>query len=235
MAPSRQTADHLPLPPVPVSFQLEVTADDSHSDSNSDGDGGGDNEGAVQRTPPQQTVMLMPPPLHAPATPNSSSVLLSQTLAATLIISPSVSIQPSTCNSADLFPMIGGPQRVSSSISTRSTAPTIRRKVILQPGHSPLDWAKLKSSGKDLRNGIVQLQRFTLEDLALHKSRTDMWMAFRGKVYDVTCYSQFHPGGVPQLMRGAGKDATDLFFKVHPWINVDMVLDKCWIGYLISS
>lgn len=34
-------------------------------------------------------------------------------------------------------------------------------------------------------------------------------------------------------MRGAGKDATELFMKIHPWVNVDMLLDKCFVGYLI--
>ncbi|KAK6091747.1 Fe-S cluster-binding ribosome biosynthesis protein [Batrachochytrium dendrobatidis] len=127
----------------------------------------------------------------------------------------------------EMFPMIGGPQRAFT------TGPGIRRKVGLLPGYSPLDWARLKSSNTDMRAGITQLQRFTKEDLALHKSKTDMWMSFRGKVYNVTPYVSFHPGGSAQLMRGAGKDITELFLKIHPWVNIDMVLDKCWIGYLI--
>ncbi|KAI8925942.1 cytochrome b5-like heme/steroid binding domain-containing protein [Entophlyctis helioformis] len=142
-----------------------------------------------------------------------------------------------------MFPMLGGPQRVSSSSDRSSTAPGIarlgssapRRKVPLEPGHSPLDWAKLKASGADLRAGHTQLARFTLADLAQHRSRDDLWMAVHGKVYNVTPYVGFHPGGNGQLMRGAGKDATELLMKVHPWVNVDMVLDKCWIGYLVKS
>ncbi|EGF79627.1 hypothetical protein BATDEDRAFT_35179 [Batrachochytrium dendrobatidis JAM81] len=118
-----------------------------------------------------------------------------------------------------MFPMIGGPQRASLS-----TGPGIRRKVGLLPGYSPLDWARLKSSNTDMRAGITQLQRFTKEDLALHKSKTDMWMSFRGKVYNVTPYVSFHPGGSAQLMRGAGKDITELFLKIHPWVNIDMPL-----------
>lgn len=42
-------------------------------------------------------------------------------------------------------------------------------------------------------------------------------------------------GGVGQLMRGAGKDGTQLFMKVHPWVNVDRILDKCHVGYLIPE
>jgi cytochrome b involved in lipid metabolism len=36
-----------------------------------------------------------------------------------------------------------------------------------------------------------------------------------GKVYNITPYLDFHPGGVPELMRGAGKDGTQLFDEVR--------------------
>ena len=35
-----------------------------------------------------------------------------------------------------------------------------------------------------------------------------------GKVYNITPYADFHPGGIPELMRGAGKDGTTLFDEV---------------------
>ncbi|KAJ3057199.1 NADPH-cytochrome P450 reductase, partial [Rhizoclosmatium hyalinum] len=38
------------------------------------------------------------------------------------------------------------------------------------------------------------------------------------------------------LMRGAGIDATELFMKVHPWVNMDYIMgDKCLVGYLIPE
>ena len=39
-----------------------------------------------------------------------------------------------------------------------------------------------------------------------------------GRVYNLTHYTDFHPGGVPELMRAAGKDGTQLFDEV-PWLN----------------
>lgn len=39
-------------------------------------------------------------------------------------------------------------------------------------------------------------------------------MALGGKVYDITRYMMYHPGGRDELMRGAGMDATFLFMKV---------------------
>jgi len=35
-----------------------------------------------------------------------------------------------------------------------------------------------------------------------------------GRVYNVTHYMDFHPGGVEELMLGVGKDATNLFNQV---------------------
>ena len=36
-----------------------------------------------------------------------------------------------------------------------------------------------------------------------------------GRVYNVTPYMEFHPGGEDELMRGAGKDGTSLFDEVR--------------------
>ena len=35
-----------------------------------------------------------------------------------------------------------------------------------------------------------------------------------GKVYNVTAYFEYHPGGIPELERGIGKEATSLFDEV---------------------
>lgn len=39
-------------------------------------------------------------------------------------------------------------------------------------------------------------------------------------------------GGSEQLMRGAGKDATNLFDEYHAWVNIEQLLAKCYIGPL---
>ncbi|KAI9342462.1 hypothetical protein DFJ73DRAFT_661498 [Zopfochytrium polystomum] len=140
------------------------------------------------------------------------------------------------------FPALDGPQRVSSSSSptssssSSSTAPSVRRKIRLEPGHSQMDWTRLKSSGADLRGGVSAIRRYTLAEVKQHKTKDDCWMAIAGKVYNVTQYLKFHPGGVGQLMRGAGSDATQLFMKVHSWVNYEHLLgDACLVGYLVPD
>ncbi|KAF8501530.1 cytochrome b5 [Russula emetica] len=110
-----------------------------------------------------------------------------------------------------------------------------REKVVLAPGHSPLDWAVLKSSGTDLRSGMTSLARIPPSMLRLHNKRDDAWAAFNGKVYNITPYLDFHPGGEKELMRVAGRDGTKLFSLTHAWVNVDFMLDSCLVGFLVPE
>jgi len=58
-----------------------------------------------------------------------------------------------------------------------------------------------------------------MEEVRKHSSKDDAWMVVAGMVYNVTPYLQFHPGGVDELMRGAGSDATELFMEAHRWVT----------------
>lgn len=60
-----------------------------------------------------------------------------------------------------------------------------------------------------------------MEELAQHRRKDDAWAAYNGKVYNITPYLKFHPGGVGELMRSAGKDGAliSLFCLVHPLIG----------------
>ncbi|GHJ84892.1 hypothetical protein NliqN6_1294 [Naganishia liquefaciens] len=119
--------------------------------------------------------------------------------------------------------------------TTKKPNPAIkkRQKVALAPGCSPLDWARVKSSGDPkLRAGHMIPIRVTLDELKRHNTPEDAWSAFNGKVYNITEYLRFHPGGEKELMRCAGRDGTKLFMLTHAWVNVDYMLDTCMIGFL---
>ncbi len=48
---------------------------------------------------------------------------------------------------------------------------------------------------------------------------------------------KFHPGGVDQLMKGAGKEkeGEKLFNEVHPWVSWENMLGECLVGILVSE
>jgi cytochrome b involved in lipid metabolism len=113
------------------------------------------------------------------------------------------------------------------------------RKVLLTPGHSPLDWARISGPNADLR-GVPASTPYMRVTPSMLKKMTgrkgkDAWMALNGKVYNITPYADFHPGGVPELMRGAGRDGTRLFGEVHPWVNYENMLSSCLIGLLVDE
>ena len=98
---------------------------------------------------------------------------------------------------------------------------------------SPMDWMRLQKTSKDLSGtGGATKKHITLEELAQHSTPDDAWMAIRGKVYHITPYLKFHPGGAKILVAYAGKDATKAFNKYHAWVNVDFLLGRALVGML---
>ncbi|KAJ8072900.1 hypothetical protein PM082_016459 [Marasmius tenuissimus] len=228
--PSYPTAT--PEPKATPQVEVEEPADDSGSDTERE-----DNDEApafpslnsAQRvkssssTGKNDAELMPPPPLSRNLDPNIAS--------RTPGMSSSSLGVPSSSS-------LGVPSS-SSSLSVQSTTkpppkPKGRNKVALAPGHSPLDWAALKSSGADLR-GVPALMRITPSVLKQHNKRDDAWSAFNGKVYNITPYLAFHPGGEKELMRVAGRDGTKLFALTHAWVNVDFMLDSCMVGFLVPE
>lgn len=177
--------------------------------------------------------LMPPPPIPAPtprAPPTLSTTLRPPpSTASTLRAPPSRSLAPPT-----------------SSLSTSTLSPSARpsKKVLLDPGHSPLDWAHLTANPPTptfLRGADVppQLIRVPPSALKWHNGRKgrDAWGVWQGKVYNLTPYMKFHPGGVGELMRGAGKvaEGEKLFNEKHPWVSWENMLGECLVGILVSE
>lgn len=63
----------------------------------------------------------------------------------------------------------------------------------------------------------------------------DAWTALGGRVYNISPYLPFHPGGEPELLRAAGRDGTRLFGEIHPWVNYETMLAACLVGLLVDE
>lgn len=71
---------------------------------------------------------------------------------------------------------------------------------------------------------------YTPEEIASHASMDDAWMSYRGKVYDITHYVRYHPGGLQCMQEYMGKDMTHAADSVHKWVNVATMLRPLAIG-----
>ncbi|KNG83539.1 putative heme/steroid binding protein [Aspergillus nomiae NRRL 13137] len=127
-----------------------------------------------------------------------------------------------------------------SSLRPPPSAAASLRRAVLEPGYSPLDWAALTSNPKNNLRGanlpptLVKVTPSMLKAQNGRKGR-DAWTSYQGKVYNITPYVPFHPGGKGELLRGAGKDSAKLFMEVHPWVNWDAILGECLVGILVSE
>jgi len=84
------------------------------------------------------------------------------------------------------------------------------------------DWTRLVQSSKDLAQRKGQpLRKIRWEEIRQHKTVHDGWMVLKGKVYFISPYLMYHPGGEAILKPALGKDATKLYEKYHRWVNED--------------
>ncbi|CAL8073470.1 unnamed protein product [Orchesella dallaii] len=125
---------------------------------------------------------------------------------------------------ADLF------QKSASLAMPPPSSTTVKKaRNLVSPGMSMVKWMKLQED----RVRPPTRKKIPLSEIAKHNTETDCWLVIRNCVYDVTEYLPYHPGGIPEMMKGAGKDATALFNEVHRWVNFDSILRSCLLGYLL--
>lgn len=68
----------------------------------------------------------------------------------------------------------------------------------------------------------VELPTMTLEELAEHNTKEDLWVAVHGIVYDFTDFADEHPAGAQSIIDLAGTDGTAAFAAVH---NMNLLED----------
>lgn len=131
-------------------------------------------------------------------------------------------------------PMSTSANSLAPGDPTMSATGSGRVKVSLGPGRSLMDWIRLTHANPNLSGVNGRFLEVTYEELMKHNKKDDAWICLKGRVYNVTPYMEYHPGGVDELLKGVGKDATDLFNQVHKWVNFESMLEKCLIGKVVG-
>jgi cytochrome b involved in lipid metabolism len=211
------TKDDVPASPQPPAFPASNSAQHVSSAP--------PKQAAVQPAKPSASGLMpppaMPPPRLRPTPPSAAASLR----------------VPSPGPLPNRGPPANSQQRASSGLPANGTvpAPNPRGKVLLSPGHSPMDWAALTRS-KNLA-GVDTFRRVTPSQLRSMTGRKGKpaWSSWQGKVYNITPYLPFHPGGEAELMKAAGRDGTKLFMDVHPWVNWENMLDSCLVGVMVPE
>jgi hypothetical protein len=111
------------------------------------------------------------------------------------------------------------------------------------PSH--LQWLQARNGGgvpanvspyRNPGDGLPHPRGVTPSELARHGTATSLWLSINGDVYDCTAYSKCHPGGLPSILSGGGRDCTQLFKAVHPWVNPGMLLGQpFFVGNLVPE
>jgi len=75
----------------------------------------------------------------------------------------------------------------------------------------------------------------TLSELSTHNSKSDCWVAYQGKVYDVTAWLPLHPGGPDAIAKycGSASEFEQGFTKKHGTTKVSVLLQQIYKGDLV--
>jgi cytochrome-b5 reductase len=76
---------------------------------------------------------------------------------------------------------------------------------------------------------------YTLQEVAKHTSKTDLWVTLWNHVYDVTDYQEDHPGGKEFLLENAGTDATTAYEDIGHSTDAREILENFRIGRIADE
>ncbi len=76
-----------------------------------------------------------------------------------------------------------------------------------------------------------------LSELSTHNNKDDCWVAYEGKVYDVTSFLGLHPGGPDAIIKycGTASEFQTGFTKKHGTEKVSILLQQIYKGELAED
>ncbi|TGJ80481.1 hypothetical protein E0Z10_g8286 [Xylaria hypoxylon] len=111
--------------------------------------------------------------------------------------------------SLHIDPSQPGKVSVEWASGTTASAPPAGQKTVATPA------AKDAKSSEPAKKFEVPEKEFTLEEVAKHNKKDDLWVVVKGVVMDLTNWLDEHPGGPQAIMNFMGRDATEEFEMLH--------------------
>jgi flavocytochrome c len=82
-------------------------------------------------------------------------------------------------------------------------------------GPSPKGKDGKAAKPNDPKSFKIPEEEFTMEEIAKHNKKDDLWVVVKGVVLDLTNWLEEHPGGPQAIMNFMGRDATEEFEMLH--------------------
>jgi cytochrome b involved in lipid metabolism len=75
-------------------------------------------------------------------------------------------------------------------------------------------------------SGTTNPNKISLSQLAMHNNKSDCWVEYGGKVYDITSFLLNHPGSAAAILPycGTGDEFTRAFIRQHGTSKVNLLM-----------
>ncbi|KIM97985.1 hypothetical protein OIDMADRAFT_168371 [Oidiodendron maius Zn] len=106
------------------------------------------------------------------------------------------------------------PGKVSVEWGTQGSSSSSQQASLPSASSSSAAAAPKAETGKAIPFSIPE-KEYTMEEVAKHNKKEDLWVVVKGVVMDVTNWLDEHPGGPQAIMNFMGRDATEEFEMLH--------------------
>ncbi|KAF3911038.1 hypothetical protein AA313_de0203245 [Arthrobotrys entomopaga] len=101
---------------------------------------------------------------------------------------------------------------------------------VAQPESESVSTATESSSESQPKKFSIPDKEFTMEEVAKHNKKDDVWVVVKGVVMDLTGFLDDHPGGANAILNFCGRDATEEFEMLHDDEVIPKYAPKTVIG-----